>query len=336
MKIQLLDYTIRASLSSKTDARNVQEYADVAFGLAASGIENVELGYLADEENWLCRPMSGRIEDYYFLATNEGAEYSIMIHPTGYDIGKLPDCYGRIKRIRVLLRHDNKRDSLAYMREISSKGYKVICDIEGTYEYSDLELIQLLKALSAFDIDQVTILDATRLMDGRPVQRAALLMDNNLSPEVKIGLRSGENNGMAQFVVNNFLGTPMLGSRTVVVEGTLLGIGFISHNLCTECIADQLNEDFDGNYDYEHLIGLISIFIPGVNHDPGDVGAYHPIFYLTAKNQVDGDYGRYFLSKGVMLHEVDALLKQVAKTERFEVFDEKVAENVYRKREAYI
>ena len=37
-----------------------------------------------------------------------------------------------------------------------------------------------------------------------------------------------------------------------------------------------------------------------------------------------------------MLHEVDAVLKQVAKTERFEVFDEKVAENVYRKREEYI
>ena len=65
-------------------------------------------------------------------------------------------------------------------------------------------------------------------------------------------------------------------------------------------------------------------------------GLLDKIFYLTAKNQVDGDYGRYFLSKGVMLHEVDALLKQVAKTEKFEMFDEKVAENVYRKREAYI
>lgn len=97
-----------------------------------------------------------------------------------------------------------------------------------------------------------------------------------------------------------------------------------------ECMADQLNVDFGADYDYGQLITLISLFIPESNIIPEDgwLGGYHPAFYLTAKHQVDGEYGRYFLSKGVMLHELNGLLEQVAKTQRFELFDEKIAEEV--------
>ncbi|MCR5622955.1 MAG: hypothetical protein K6G18_14035 [Treponema sp.] len=70
--------------------------------------------------------------------------------------------------------------------------------------------------------------------------------------------------------------------------------------------------------------------MPESNSDPGDSGSYHPVFYLSAKNQVDGDYGRYFLSKGVSLGELDVLLKKVAETQRLCFFDEAVAEQIYR------
>ena len=113
----------------------------------------------------------------------------------------------------------------------------------------------------------------------------------------------------------------------------MLGIGLVRNNLCTECIADQLNEDFDCDYDYEYLIALISIFIPGVNCDPDNGWGYHPIYYLAAKNQVDADYGRYFLAKGVMLYKINDLLKKVAETERFRIFDESIAERIYHNNE---
>lgn len=103
---------------------------------------------------------------------------------------------------------------------------------------------RLQKELNEIPLDQATIIDDTKFMDGQPVRRVALLLDNNLPIEMKIGLRSGENNGMAQFIVNNFLGTPLLSAKTVIVEGSLLGIGPVKNNLCTECIVDQLNENY--------------------------------------------------------------------------------------------
>lgn len=57
-------------------------------------------------------------------------------------------------------------------------------------------------------------------------------------------------------------------------------------------------------------------------------GMYHPAFYLSAKNQVDGEYARYYLSKDVPLFALNDVLKKVAETERFEFFDERKAEKI--------
>ena len=191
-----------------------------------------------------------------------------------------------------------------------------------------MELLQLCEEIRGTDADQVTIADSTTLIDCRPLQRIALLLDNNLAPQVKIGLCSEGNAQLSHFIADSFLAVSMQQKRTVVVEGTLFGRGNPYGCICTECIADLLNEGFGASYDYGELIRLISTFMPESNADPGNSGAYHPAFYLSAKNHVDGEYSRYFLSKGILLSELDAVLKKVAETQSFCLFDESVAEQV--------
>lgn len=332
MKIELLDYTVRASLSNRTLAADMREYEQFVRGLAASGIEHIELGYLAkDRENWFCKPLATSMEEYEVLTAGQNITYSVMLHPSGYDCGELPFCADGVQEIRVLLELGQWENAMQTVTAVRAKGYGAICDFDRIYEYSDRDILRLCEELNAVGVSQVTIVDDTKRMDGRPVQRAAMLLDGNLSSDIRIGLRSGENAGMAQFIANNFLSVPMRANRTAVLEGTLLGIGFVAGNLCTECVADQLNVDFGADYDYEQLVTLISLFIPESNAAPKDgwLGGYHPAFYLTAKHQVDGEYGRYFLSKGAMLYELDGLLKRVAETQRFELFDERIAEKIY-------
>ncbi len=72
---------------------------------------------------------------------------------------------------------------------------------------------------------------------------------------------------------------------------------------------------------------MTSLFIPVSNMVPA-FGMYHPAYYLSAKNQVDGEYARYYLSKEVPLFALNDVLKKVAETERFEVFDEVKAEMI--------
>lgn len=96
MKIELLDYTVRASLSNRTLAADMREYKPFVHGLAASGIEHVELGYLAkDKGNWLCKPLATSMEEYRILAERQNITYSVMLHPSGYNCGELPFCAGR-------------------------------------------------------------------------------------------------------------------------------------------------------------------------------------------------------------------------------------------------
>lgn len=244
MKIELLDYTLRAGLSNQLTAEHIYRYDNLVWELAASGIENIELGYLTENENSFYWPLPCSIEEYDPLTKNRKPSYSVMLHPSGYDCRCLPDCNGKIQYIRLLLNRNARESCYHFIRTITGKGYQVICDLTDIYAYTDLELLTVCSELNGLDVAQVTIPDNTMGMDARPVQKAALLLDKNLARETKIGLRSGGNGGMASYIANNFLDVPMQRDRTVVIEGTLMGIGLIKHNLCTECMADQLNADY--------------------------------------------------------------------------------------------
>ncbi len=52
-RVELLDYSVRASMAYKSDMQSIQEYEDLVYGLALSKIENIELGYLTDNREGL-------------------------------------------------------------------------------------------------------------------------------------------------------------------------------------------------------------------------------------------------------------------------------------------
>lgn len=298
------------------------------YGLALSKIENIELGYLTDNRDGFCQPSVNSIIDYYGLAKGGKSDYSVMIHPIdGYDIDKLPKCNGIVSKIRLLMKKGCISEIVENASMIKAKGYDVIIDIEDIYNYSDLELVKLCPILNELSPAQVTIVDTTNTLDTRPLIHTSAILDNNIADGIKIGLRTECNNRVAQNTTTMFIGIKFKASRTVVLEGTLLGIGLVRGNMCTEIAADQLNVEFGTEYDYERLVTLISLFIPDSNKVPA-FGMYHPAYYLSAKNQVDGEYARYYLSKDVPLFALGDVLKKVAETEKFQVFDELKAETI--------
>lgn len=266
VKIELLDYSIRASMSAKSDMQSVIEFEDLAHGLALSKIDSIELGYLTDDRDGFCQPSVNSIIDYYALTKENTSVYSVMIHPfDGYNLNRLPRCNGTISNIRLLLQRSSVSRIIDNALYIKNLGYEVIIDIDGIYEYSDLELVKLCEELNNLCPSQVTIVDTTKNLDTRPLIHTSMLMDNNLSDSIKIGLRTECNNRVAQNTATMFTEIRFKASRIVVLEGTLLGLGLVRGNLCTEIIADQLNTDFGAEYDYERLITLISLFIPNSN-----------------------------------------------------------------------
>jgi hypothetical protein len=330
MKIELLDYSVRASMSNLTDMQSLSQYEYLTMGLSLAGIDNIELGYLSDEKNGFCKPITDSIIDYYILAKEHKASYSVMIHPSGYDCRKLPKCSGTIPYIRVLLKKDTMDGVRKMVEIIKEKGYNLICDIDDVYGYTDMEILKLCGYLAFIKPAQVTIVDDTNSLDTRPVRRVAMLLDNNLDESVKIALRTGINTGLSQNTATMFLDVKYQRNRTVVLESTLLGIGMIKGNLCTEVMADQLNEDFGASYDYDRLITLISLFIPKSNLMPQH-GGYHPAYYIAAKNRVDAEYAKYFLGTGIPLYMLNDIMKIVAETEQFETFDEDKAKVIVQK-----
>lgn len=98
-KIELLDYTVRASMTNRNDMRKYSEFADLVAGLELAKIENIELGYLMDDKSGICTPNIDSIQDYDYLVTNDNAIYSVMVHPTGFDCSSLPERCGKISNI---------------------------------------------------------------------------------------------------------------------------------------------------------------------------------------------------------------------------------------------
>ena len=153
------------------------------------------------------------------------------------------------------------------------------------------------------------------------------LAENNLSPDITIGVHLHENLGLAYSLAQHFLeiSSPM---RNITIDGSLLGMGRVPGNLCIEQIMDHLNLQYGKNYFTEPAYDAIDDFIAPIKRKTP--WGYSVPYALSGKYGLHRTYAEFLMGKNrLKTKDIQRILRMVDK-DHIEIFDEAYVEGLYR------
>ena len=195
--------------------------------------------------------------------------------------------------------------------------------------YTDRELLEFIEIVNRElgDASAFYIVDSFGEMRMNDMQRVLNLVDHNLKKEMTIGFHSHNNLQLSYSNAVNMLQFPM--SRDIIIDASLVGMGKGAGNLNTELFLEHLNLYYKKNYQLAPLLEVIDNVINQIKEEFH--WGYSVEYYLSSANHCTPSYASYFYNKHMLkIDQVAELLGNIAEEKKIS-FDEKYAEELYRK-----
>lgn len=309
MTIRLLDCTLRDGAHVNSGNFGYQHIKNITEELTNASLDIVELGFLRNVEYNPDISSYSYIEQAYDTMPDSmncnGVEYALMARADEYDIGKLSECTGKIKYIRIAFYYDFLSDAFKFAREVQNRGYYITLNLINTPGCNVQELNEVIKRANEIEPYALTIVDTFGVLYMNELKEILSEYDTKLNPAIKIGLHVHENLSLSFSLAQGFIEC-VEKERDIIVDGSLMGIGRIPGNLCTEMIADYLNIHYGKNYKLVHILRSIDNDIAPIKESIP--WGYSPAYFLSAKYRVHRSYSEYLLDKGYKLEMIEILL----------------------------
>ena len=188
------------------------------------------------------------------------------------------------------------------------KGYKLCLQMVSVTSYNDEDVIEFSNHVNSINPFAVGIVDTYGLMHKEQVFHYFEMLDNHLNRSIAIGYHSHNNFQLAYSNSIEVLKIPS--ERTVILDGTLYGMGKSAGNAPIELLSMHLNEFYGKNYDINQLLEAIDVGIMPIfeQHRWG----YSLQFYIAAKNDCHPNYVKYLLDKKTLaVKDVDNILGMI-------------------------
>lgn len=329
MSVKLLDCSLRDGGHVTSSYFGRKTITGIVDNLNKSGIEYVEIGFLKDcvfDEDYA---VYNRIEDVKRIIeiSKSKAEYVLMVQEDQYDISKLEECDGTIKRIRVSFHCYDIDEGLEYCRKVIQKGYKCHVNPINIMGYTDEEILEILKKVNQINPDVFSIVDTFGAMTQKDLLRIYYLVDHNLNESISLGLHLHENMALSFSLAQTFIEANKLG-RDIIIDGSLLGIGKAPGNLCIELIMDYINKEVGVRYNLDTVYDAIDDYIKPIRKK--NKWGYSPEFALSAQFNLHRTYAEYLQSTGKLrTKDILQILGQIP-NEKKVVYDSNFIEKLYK------
>lgn len=312
--VMLLDCTLRDGGRIIDCSFNDKEIKELSDGLSDSHIDVIEVGFLRDWRSVDYKGGSTFFTDVSQIAKvigkkNPNVIYVAFIDYGMFDFDSLKSFDGSsIDGIRFGFTkkdyNENYEDLIRCMNVIKKAGYKLFIQGVNSLNYSDMELLQLIKMVNEIKPYSFGIVDTYGAMYIDDIDRIYGLIDNNMNNDICLDFHS-HNNFQMSFALAQEVIKLSKGVRKTIIDGTLYGMGKVSGNLNLELIATYLVQKLKYNYDLDRLYDLIDDYI--YKYTLNDKWGYsipalmsgiyrsHPnnVIYLTKKFRVDSkDIGK--------------------------------------------
>lgn len=290
--VKLLDCTIRDGGRGLEDLSNlgietgftVESRRAIASRLGNAGIDIVELGSIGGSDRNLEKFAIYRnmelLSEGIPSRKNDNQMFVCFYIGPDTEPDRIPEYSpGLCDGVRVCLRYSELQKSLDYCTMLSGKGYKVFIQPMVTMRYTEDELKRVIHTANEINAFALYFVDSYGYMDQENIENFFRLYDDRLDPSIRIGFHAHNNMDTAFANARHFI--RQRGSRDVILDSCVTGMGQGAGNLQTEVIAHFLNENFNKSYGFDSILEVCDLLEGFPLREPGSWG-YSPTGLLPA------------------------------------------------------
>ncbi|GHT41998.1 hypothetical protein AGMMS49965_12710 [Bacteroidia bacterium] len=229
--------------------------------------------------------------------------------------------------IRVIFKKHIMHEALAFCKEIKDLGYKVFTQAVSITSYNDDELKELIGLVNGVKPFALSIVDTYGLLHKSDLFHYYEMMDTHLADGIGIGYHSHNNFQLAYSNCIELLDKHGQSNRTLLVDGSVFGMGKGAGNAPTELLAMYMNEHCGAQYDISQMLEAIDVNILDIfKQTPW---GYSMKFFIAASNDCHPEYVSYLLAKKtVSVKAINAILKKLTGEAKL-LYDKAIIEQLY-------
>lgn len=327
-KIKILDCTLRDGGYINNWNFGLEKSKSIVKLLDKSNIDYIELGFLTKEETTSNKTLFNDFKSFQNIISENIDENKLfgMITYGKFPIEDVPIINDSIvKGLRLIFKKSQTYEALDYCRKLKQKGYKLFINPTFIDQFSDIELIDIIKEINKINPYGMSIVDSMGTLKEKNLLRLYYLIDHNLNKNIALCFHSHNNLQLsfsnAQCLMN------VCKDRELIIDSTVFGMGRGAGNLCTELLTQYINDNYDGNYDIIPILKIVDEQInPIFAKTPW---GYSVPYYLAATNHCHPNYAKYLVDKQTVPVEIiNKLLKNIP-DEKKSSFDATLIKQIY-------
>lgn len=328
--IKLLDCTLRDGGYINDWKFGHENIVNIFERLVASGVEIIETGFIDERRPFdIDRSIVPDVKSMNRLLQGLDSGSSMVVGMIDYGTCGLdkiiPASESYLDGIRVIFKKNHMKDALGFCANIKSLGYAVFVQAVSITSYNESEYEELLNAVNGIMPYAFSMVDTYGLLHKKQLKsyfdRANALLDKDIA----LGYHSHNNFQLAYANCIELLQEEI--DRTLLIDGTLYGMGKSAGNAPIELLATYMNEHCGKTYHRSQLLEAIDVTILDIYRT--SPWGYQFKFFLSASNDCHPNYVSYLMDKKKLsVKSINEILENLHRDKKL-LYDEEYIESLY-------
>lgn len=298
--------------------------------LAEANVDMIEVGFLDERRNFdINRSIVPDTDSMNRIYGHLDRKNSIIVGMIDYGTCSLknikPCSESFLDGIRVIFKKNLRKQAFEFCNELKKLGYKVFAQLVSVTSYTDDEMLDLIKLANEVNPYAVSMVDTYGLMHQNNLMHFFNLLNDNLNPEINLGYHAHNNFQMGYANCITMLSTQT--ERTIIVDGSLHGMGKSAGNAPLELLAMHINHSYGTRYNISQILEAIDSNI--FQFYKCASWGYNMFYYLAASNDCHPEYVAFLSSKRTLsVKSINEILGKL-EGERKLLFSKEYIEQLY-------
>lgn len=329
-KRYLLDCTLRDGGYVNDWAFGHDNIVQIFEHLASAGTDIIEIGFLDERRSFdMHRSIMPDTDSADRLLQGLHKCSAMVVGMIDYGTCSLehvkPCRASLLDGIRVIFKKHLMHPAMQFCAELKKLGYQVFAQLVSVTSYSDAEMLELIQLANEIQPFAVSMVDTYGLMHPENLLHFFRLLDKNLVPGICLGFHA--HNNLQMGYANCIAMLSNQSERSLIVDGTVYGMGKSAGNAPLELLMMHLNRTYGGHYDINPVLELMQNTIPQFYQPP--TWGYSLPYYLSSLHECHPNYVAYLMGKqDLSVCAVNEILGQITE-ERKLCYDHSYAEMLY-------
>jgi 4-hydroxy 2-oxovalerate aldolase len=295
-----------------------------------AGLDIIEVGFIDERRSYdENRSIFPDTDSIWPLFKDMNRQNSIIVGMVDFGTCSLDKISPQIKScldgIRVIFKKHDQDKALEFLNRIKEKGYKIFVNPVSITGYTDEEALILIEKINEIKPYTVSVVDTYGLMHSKELLHYFEIFNNKLEKDIILGYHAHNNFQMAY--ANSIVLMNKQFDRTIVIDGSLYGMGKSAGNACTELLAMYMNEYCGRNFDINQVQETIDVDI--LKEYQQKRWGYNFEYYIAALNDCHPSYVQNLLGKKTLsVKSVNEILRIIPSIKKLS-YDKSLIEKIY-------